>query len=39
MGVTLEGAVEQIRVIVHESNGRPAPYHYWPGVSTIDPVH
>ena len=39
MGLTLEGAVEQIRVVVHESNGRPAPYHYWPGRSSIDPVH
>ena len=39
MGIDLQGAAQRIRVIVHESNGRPAPYHYWPGRSTIDPVH
>jgi hypothetical protein len=39
LGIDLQGAIQQIRVIVHESNGRPAPYHYWPGRSTIDPVH
>jgi hypothetical protein len=39
LGVDLQGAIQRIRVIVHESDGRPAPFHYWPGRSTINPVH
>ena len=39
MGIDLQGAAQRIRVVVHETGGRPAPTWYWPGRSTINPVH
>ncbi|HWP64946.1 MAG TPA: hypothetical protein VNO26_03415 [Candidatus Limnocylindria bacterium] len=39
VGVDLQGAIQRIRVVVHESEGRPAPTHFWPGRSSIVPVH
>ena len=39
MGIDLQGAIQRIRVVVHETEGRPAPTWYWPGRSTVNPVH
>jgi hypothetical protein len=39
MGVDLQGAIQRIRVVVHETEGRPAPSWFWPGRSTVNPVH
>ena len=39
MGIDIQGAIQRIRVVVHSSEGRPAPTWYWPGRSTINPVH
>jgi hypothetical protein len=36
-GLDLEGAIERIRVVVHEYKGEPAPTHFWPGRSSIAP--
>jgi hypothetical protein len=37
MGIDLQGAMERIRVVVHEKDGEPAPPWYWPGRSSIPP--
>jgi hypothetical protein len=34
-GLDLQGAIERIRVVVHERDGEPASTWFWPGRSTV----
>lgn len=37
LGLDLQGAMERVRVVVHEYEGEPAPAHFWPGRSSVAP--